>query len=839
MKTKDEDIIKKVLMLEHQSIAKQIGFIDSVTVSLDYDLLINALGLLDKLSRQSDEQSKKTLITLSAIIWTYRKQEWAGLRDFLMPILTRAGFAPSSIMIDENYDKENHLFTHMSSCLAEIDVVINQSKFEIKVKDKHFLLTSFQKQIWDAFNDYKLVGISAPTSAGKSFIIILKAMDLLLKKAGNVVYIVPTLSLVSQVCTDFRKQLNLFGLNDYIISTTYNAEIENDKNIYVLTQERAISAFNQNDKPFENLNLLVVDEIQNLERVGDEEEMRSKVLYDTLMEFRHACTPNLTIIAGPRIKNIGNIGIQVLGENDLKETETKSSPVSSITYSIAKTNNKYVFKQYNEIHDSSISLEINNSQIIKGYGQSTYNKHYYSYFSNILSSIGKDSTNIVFAPTSDKAQEIAENIIADEKTDESLINLLSDYIAQTVHQSYTLRALVKKQVAFHHGRLPSHIRLVVERAIRDGLIKNIVCTTTLMQGVNLPAQNLFMRNPDLAIKRRKGKKPKLTTYEIANLRGRAGRLMNDFIGRAFIIEENSFFEENDSINLFGEDVKEIHTGYGTTYQQNKEEIDSKLLSGESNLDMNESSFITTHIRQTILKYGEDSINRLKAVGIELEKEKIDSIKNTMLQFSVPKDICYKNRYWDPFVLNNIFVNISKYKIPTNHLDAKFAYKLSASLKELYQDHPKYFERYKIEARSQNTQNPFYSLSITAVKWMKENTLHDILNTTYHNDMSKINSTIRTIQNTISFGLPMLLKPLYDITNPGCMVLRFIEMGAYNPVPRKMIELNIPRETALFLSKKYFSNEINSQITEGQIVDKLKSIAPNLDYWIKIQLEHLI
>lgn len=839
MKTKDEDIIKKVLMLEHQSIAKQIGFIDSVTVSLDYDLLINALGLLDKLSRQSDEQSKKTLITLSAIIWTYRKQEWIGLRDFLMPILTRSGFAPSSIMIDENYDKENHLFTPMGSCLAEIDVIINQLNFEIRIKDKLFLLTSFQKQIWDAFKEHKLVGISAPTSAGKSYVIILKAMDLLLKKAGNVVYIVPTLSLVSQVCTDFRKQLNLFGLNDYIISTTYNAEIENDKNIYVLTQERAISAFSQNEKPFANLNLLVVDEIQNLERVGDEEEMRSKVLYDTLMEFRYACTPNLTIIAGPRIKNIGNIGIQVLGENDLEETETKSSPVSSITYSIAKTNNKYVFKQYNEILDSSVSLEINHSQIIKGYGQSTYNEHYYSYFCNILSSIGKDSTNIVFAPTSDKAQEIAENIIADEKTDESLINSLSDYIAQTVHQSYSLRALVKKQVAFHHGRLPSHIRLVVERAIRDGLIKNIVCTTTLMQGVNLPAQNLFMRNPDLAIKKRKGKKPKLTTYEIANLRGRAGRLMNDFIGRAFIIEENSFFEEEDSLDLFAESVKEIHTGYGAKYQQNKEEIDSELLSGQSRQELNESSFITTHIRQTILKYGDSSINRLNAVGINMDKEKVECIRNTMSRLSVPVEVCYKNRYWDPFVLNNIYTNLNKYNIPTNYMSSSFANELSATLGQFYQEYPEYFKRYRIDVNQGTSQNSFLSLSITADKWMKEKTLYEILNTNYHNNMNTINSTIGKIQSSISFGLPMLLKPLYDMINPESMVLRFIEMGAYNIVPRKMIELNIPRETALYLSKKYFLTEINSQISDNQIVSRLKSNKSQMDYWIKVQLEHLL
>ncbi len=839
MDKKDEDIIKRVLMVEHQTIAKQIGFIDSVSESLDYDLLLCVLKILDDLSRKNDEQSKKTLITLCALIWTYRNPEWTGLRDFLMPLLTRAGFAPSSIMIDDYYDKENQLFSHMSSYQAEIDVVINQLRYEILIGGKHFLVTSFQNEVWNALNEHKLVGISAPTSAGKSFIILLKAMEMLSHKKGIIVYIVPTLSLVSQVCSDFRKHLNRFGLNNYIVSTIYNAGVDSENIVYVLTQERAITAFNQVNNPFSHLRLLVVDEIQNLERVSEDDEMRSKVLYDTLIEFRHVCAPDLTIIAGPRIKKIGNIGMFVLGEEDLQETVTKSSPVANFTYSIAKGNSKYVFKQYSEIFNSPISIDIKNFQLIKGYGQSQYTSQYYSYFRNILNSIGINSMNIIFAPTADKSQDIADNVTEDNNSGNNMTTLLSEYIAHSVHPLYSLSNLVKKQVAFHHGKLPSHIRLVIERAIKEGYIKNVVCTTTLMQGVNLPAQNLFMRTPDLAIKTRNGVKPKLTNYEIANLRGRVGRLMCDFVGRAFILDENSFFDNDNQLELFTECDKEINVGYGVKYQQNKDIVDNELFTGQSHNDLDESSFITTYIRQMILKYGVDSVHRLKSVGIMLDSADIERIQNTMNHLSIPRDICFKNRYWNPFVLNEVYNNINRYDIPTNHLDSNFANKLSNLLKRFYQDYPHYFERYHIEASQNNNQNPFTALSITTDKWMKEKSLYDILNTSYHKDMGKINATIKIIQNTISFSLPMLLKPLYDIHNSECMILRFIEMGAYNTVPRKMIELNIPRETALYLSKEYFSNEINSQISEEDIINRLKDINSNLNYWVKVQLEHLI
>lgn len=54
-----------------------------------------------------------------------------------------------------------------------------------------------------------------------------------------------------------------------------------------------------------------------------------------------------------------------------------------------------------------------------------------------------------------------------------------------------------------------------------------------MQGVNLPAKNIIIRNPNLFV--RKGESSaKLSPYEFANLRGRAGRLLTDFVGRTIV-----------------------------------------------------------------------------------------------------------------------------------------------------------------------------------------------------------------------------------------------------------------------------------------------------------------
>lgn len=47
----------------------------------------------------------------------------------------------------------------------------------------------------------------------------------------------------------------------------------------------------------------------------------------------------------------------------------------------------------------------------------------------------------------------------------------------------------------HHSNIPNGIRLAVEHAMRENLIKFVICTSTLAQGVNLPIRYLILTNP--------------------------------------------------------------------------------------------------------------------------------------------------------------------------------------------------------------------------------------------------------------------------------------------------------------------------------------------------------
>lgn len=305
-------------------------------------------------------------------------------------------------MVDEEYDRENGRHSAMDSLINQLSVTIHQLRYEVKIQEQSFLLTRFQKNIWDKIDSNQILGISAPTSAGKSFIIALKAIELLLNQDGTIIYIVPTLSLVSQVSLDFRKLLNKFQIRGYEILNTYNGLYTENRKVFVLTQEKAIGAFSQSNSPFNDVRMLVVDEIQNVERVANENDQRAKTLYDLLIEFRHSTKPDHTVISGPRIEKIGNLGVEVFGE-ETDEEESKSSPVASITYSITKNDNRYYLKQYTDISEMPLILPIENTAQIAGTGGVQYRQEFHDFLLNVITALGDNSKNIVFSPTTGQA----------------------------------------------------------------------------------------------------------------------------------------------------------------------------------------------------------------------------------------------------------------------------------------------------------------------------------------------------------------------------------------------------------------------------------------------------
>jgi len=73
----------------------------------------------------------------------------------------------------------------------------------------------------------------------------------------------------------------------------------------------------------------------------------------------------------------------------------------------------------------------------------------------------------------------------------------------------------------------------IERLFRSGKIRLLVCTSTLVEGVNLSCRTIVLRGPQ------KGRGRPMEAHDFWNLAGRAGRWGNEFQGNIVCIDPNN------------------------------------------------------------------------------------------------------------------------------------------------------------------------------------------------------------------------------------------------------------------------------------------------------------
>lgn len=838
------EVLEKWLEIEFYNIANRARLIHK-HLDADEKLIYDTIRCLDHESIMTESPSVNFIITVIGLMWEHIDHSKYDLRHAIIKFLSRIGYPTSAIICDEGFDKKQCSFSHLSSWVDEILTTMQQEDSEVIISDRKYLLTNFQKRIWDSMDCDKILGISAPTSAGKSFVILLKLVSRLIKENLDIVYIVPTLSLLNQVTEDFNRELKSVGANNYYISNSFDGEqVINENHIYVMTQEKAIAAFSDSDKAFSKKLILVADEIQNIERIKEDKDQRSKILFDTLVEFRYKSNVEQIIISGPRIEEIDKVGKSIFGIETTDHT-TNISPVLNLTYSIKRIDKRYYFKQYCGLTKQPIIAEIENTDSIEGYGQKKYSDKYLIYLSGLVNSVGYNSQNIIFAPTSNTARKIA--IALEVNKDDGLENELIEYYRSTIRDNYSLCITLSKGVAYHHGKMPMHVRRTIERAISDKKITNVVCTTTLLQGVNLPAQNVFIRNPHLYINK-KADSSELTNYEMANLRGRAGRLLKDYVGRTFVMDEDEFSDTDgyEQMELFEDVTKELPSGYEQRFEEYRDEIEDALEKNKTvDSTMKKYGYIISYIRHSVLKYGKESQARMRDVGINLTQKQVAAIIMKLQHISVPREVCYKNRYWDPFVLDKIYTDFDG-NVPSTPMEKGARGKIDKLMRFL-RDTDETSEMYDKYIPRQYQNGKFRSIMVNlSIQWANGEKLRDILKDGRYDGeegMDNIDDTIELLQNTISFSMPLLLKPIYDMKKPDSCFLTCMQAGAISNTTRCMIEMGVPRETSLYLFDEIFNKKDcereNKTELENEIRKKIKEEYIQLPYWVRTQLEFLV
>ncbi len=107
---------------------------------------------------------------------------------------------------------------------------------------------------------------------------------------------------------------------------------------------------------------------------------------------------------------------------------------------------------------------------------------------------------------------------------------------------------VKHGVFAHHGNIPRGLRLAVEYALQQGLIRFVACTSTLAQGVNLPIKYLIVSGAYQGHER-------IKVRDFHNLIGRAGRSGKHTEGSILFADPQIYDQRNSSDNKLWREAK--------------------------------------------------------------------------------------------------------------------------------------------------------------------------------------------------------------------------------------------------------------------------------------------
>ena len=129
-------------------------------------------------------------------------------------------------------------------------------------------------------------------------------------------------------------------------------------------------------------------------------------------------------------------------------------------------------------------------------------------------------------------EQITQFVRADATTPEIL-----EQEAQSVRDP-NLRDLLPFGIAIHHAGMCREDRALVEDLFADGAVQVLVCTATLAWGVNLPAHTVIIKGTQI-YNPEKGRWVELSSQDVLQMLGRAGRPQYDTFGEGIIITNHS------------------------------------------------------------------------------------------------------------------------------------------------------------------------------------------------------------------------------------------------------------------------------------------------------------
>ena len=418
---------------------------------------------------------------------------------------------------------------------------------------------SFMKELWPSQHIFGERGIlqgrsavvQMPTSAGKT-----RAIELVIRsaffsnRAKLAVVVAPFRALCTEITAFLRKA---FSNEDVVLNELSDAMLEDysalihdllgddlselgfevvpQQQVIVVTPEKLLYVLRHSPELAEAVGLVVYDE-------GHQFDTGPRgITYELLLTSLKQVIPNETqiVLISAVITNAGAIGEWLIGANaEIVDGHELSMTDRAIAF--ASWTDRLGQLQFVDPHDpdhfdyfvpriiEAMPLQKKGAERVARFFPESNPRSVALYLG--LKAVSNGSV-AVFCGTKTAACGLAE-IVADifgrainlpdpaAVTDPGELKALGDLFAAHFGEAESATVAARRGIFSHHGNTPQGIRLSVEYAMKEGLAKFVLCTSTLAQGVNLPIRYLIVSGTMHG-------NEKIKARDFHNLIGRAGR----------------------------------------------------------------------------------------------------------------------------------------------------------------------------------------------------------------------------------------------------------------------------------------------------------------------------
>ncbi|WP_422072021.1 DEAD/DEAH box helicase [Tranquillimonas rosea] len=323
--------------------------------------------------------------------------------------------------------------------------------------------------------------LSATTSVGKSMVIDAVVAS---GKFRRIVIIVPTIALIDET----RKRLAArFSETHSIITHASQKSAPGARAIYILTQERVLSR-----DDLQEIDWFVVDEFYKLDIRADLAGGADRAVDLNLAFHKLASSGAKFYLIGPHVDGVMGIA--------------------------GRYQHVFIPSQF-----STVALDIEHFDLPHRGGERVEK------LTEIVSE--NRGPTLIYCQSPKKCAEVAQFLIESEKRafTEATDNAVS-WLEREFPDDWIVTEALKRGIGIHHGNVPRSLQQYMIRAFSDGILSIIICTSTLIEGINTVSENVIVYD-------RRVKTSNIDYFSFRNVAGRAGRMGEWFIGKVFVLEQ--------------------------------------------------------------------------------------------------------------------------------------------------------------------------------------------------------------------------------------------------------------------------------------------------------------